>query len=172
MLTARKHLLRTAALIAFSAGRILWPMPTIAEGGEADGGGCYDVDTLLLLTTVEAHAQGMNAHLANRVWWLESRGNLLAEGEHGELGPWQIKPTTWTWLAGKWEQAHPDDGVFPYAPHDPYWSTKLAVWAMVNGYEAHWTTFPQALADDDLMPIILRECIDWLEQTVCKEALP
>lgn len=171
MLNSRERLIRTAALIAFSASRILWPMPAIADG-DAEAASCHDLDTLILLTTIEAYTHGMNVQLANRVWWLESRGDLLAEGAHGELGPWQIKPETWTWLAGKWEQAHPNDGTFPYAPHDPFWSTKLAVWAMVNGYEGHWTTFLRALDEDALMPLVLRERIDWLTQTICKEALP
>ena len=145
----KRMLLRSIALVALSASGCLWPIPSVADGPD------YAIDELLATTTAEAVVQGMDPEIANRIWWLESKGDILAEGAHGELGPWQFKPETWMWLAPQWEAAQPELVRMPYAPHDPYWSTKLAVWALANGFAGHWTTYESACSDGKL-PKVLR----------------
>jgi hypothetical protein len=147
------------ALIALTASGCLWPQPALADGAE------YAIDELLLLTTVECVMQGVDPRMLNQVWWLESKGNIMAEGAHGELGAWQFKPETWMWLASKWEQDQPDGANMPYAPHDPYWSTKLAVWAIAHGFEKHWTTY-QPACGEFILPPSLTEYLDWLEADI------
>jgi len=134
-----KHLL--AAVLTLSLLGV--PLAVRADG----------VDELVEYGTRAAIDNEVDPYLVAHVWWFESSGNLNAIGAHGEIGPYQIKWTTWEHFCADLDM-EPERADL----NDPAITSEVVAWALSTGYGRWWSTY----TDEPQLP-------NWLESRIRAE---